>query len=63
MLFNNTVGNGLDPECPRPACLPVGGREGATRLHVQRRIGQVQLKDLQAGIGAEGSVQLLCGGP
>lgn len=39
--------------------VPVSGGEAATRFHIQRRLSQVQLKELQGGIGAEGGVELL----
>lgn len=45
----------------RNSSQPVSGGEAAARLHVQRRISQVQFEELQGGIGAEGGVQLLCG--
>lgn len=44
---------------PVSSFIPVGGGEAATRLHIQTWFRKVQLKKLQGGICAEGSIQLL----
>lgn len=46
-------------DCHSSVSLPVRGGVCSAELHVQRRLSQVQLKDLQRGSGTEGGIQLL----